>query len=362
MNDTTLLHKLGWGDDFATTFAALPDAQSLIPARISVEHRTLYEVSGADGISEAVLPGTLRKRLTAAGEHVAVGDWVALLPNSTGPASIAALLPRRGAFVRKVAGERNERQIVAANVDLALLTSALDQDFNPRRLERYLAAARGGGAQPVVILTKSDVCPDPAGRIAEAAAIAGPDVPVLACSSLTGDGVADVRAMLAPGRTLVLLGSSGIGKSTLVNALLGMERQATSGLDSIGKGRHTTTRRELILLPGGAVLIDTPGMRELHLWDEEADLAATFADLDDLATHCRFSNCRHETEPGCAVRNAIGTGDLSEVRLNAYRKLLAEQSSPYEKRGTRSAQEVKIRTEGKMRNREQKAAARLERD
>lgn len=361
MKNSDPLIALGWDAALADAFAALPEADLLVPARLAVEHRSQYETLTATGAVDAVLPGTLRKQISQQGDHAAVGDWVALTLHTQGPATIAALLPRRGAFVRKVAGDRAERQIVAANIDLALLTVALDQDFNPRRLERYLAAARGGGATPVVILTKADVCPDIPARVAEAAAVAGPDVAVLACSSRSGLGMDRVAELLHPGQTLVFLGSSGIGKSSLVNWLLGEDRQATQGLDGIGKGRHTTTRRELVCLPSGAILIDTPGMRELQLWEEDTDVAATFHDLEALSADCRFSDCGHTTEPGCAVRSALEDGSLAPERLAAWRKLLAEQEAAALKRGTRSGREVQIRTLGKARNRQQRQKQKVDR-
>ncbi|MFD2265565.1 ribosome small subunit-dependent GTPase A [Lacibacterium aquatile] len=321
------LATLGWDADFAQAFAVLPGAAQLVPARLSVEHRQHYEALTEQGPIEAILPGTFRRTLNGLGEHAAVGDWVAVEIKPQGPAAIAALLPRRGAFVRKVAGERAERQVVAANIDLALLTIALDQDFNERRLERYLAAARGGGAAAVVLLTKLDLCPDPSPIIAAARSVVGEEVPVIACSSRSGAGTEALTALLNPGKTLVLLGSSGIGKSSMVNFLMDFERMAVSGLDSIGKGRHTTTRRELILLPSGAILIDTPGMRELHLWEEESSLADAFGDLDELATECRYNNCGHTSEPGCAVRAAVEAEEIDPARVAAWQKLLGEQAA-----------------------------------
>lgn len=321
------LATLGWDADFASAFAALPGAEKLVPARLSVEHRQHYEALTEQGLIKAVLPGTFRQTLNGLREHAAVGDWVAVELKPTGPAAITALLPRRGAFVRKVAGERAERQVVAANIDLALLTIALDQDFNERRLERYLAAARGGGAEPVVLFTKLDLCDDPAPMVAAARAVVGDEVAIVVCSSRTGAGMAGLTDLLKPGKSLVLLGSSGIGKSSMVNFLMDYERMAVSGLDTIGKGRHTTTRRELIVLPSGAVLIDTPGMRELQLWEEEANLAYAFGDLDELATECRYNNCHHGNEPGCAVRAAVEAGEADPARVAAWQKLLGEQAA-----------------------------------
>jgi ribosome biogenesis GTPase len=236
---------------------------------------------------------------------------------------IEAVLPRRTAFVRKAAGEAAVQQVVAANFELAFVVAALPDDVNARRLERYVTAVWESGAIPVVVLTKTDLADDVAGATLEVEAVA-PGVEVHAISSITGEGVEAVRALLAPNRTAVLVGSSGVGKSTLVNRLLGEERQAVADVRADGRGRHTTTHRELLPVPGGGLLLDTPGMRELGLWAEEESLESAFDDVAELASECRFSDCTHVHEPGCAVRAAVEEGRLDAARLASFHKLARE--------------------------------------
>nr|MBA3812403.1 ribosome small subunit-dependent GTPase A [Caulobacteraceae bacterium] len=237
---------------------------------------------------------------------------------------IHQVLPRRTAFTRKAAGPGGGVQVVAANVDVAFLTASLGGDPNPRRLERYLASAWQSGATPVVLLTKADLCPDLDAAVASIERLAA-GAPVHALSALTRQGLEALNAYLMPGRTAVMVGSSGAGKSTLLNALLGSERMVTQAIrEQDGRGRHTTSHRELILLPGGGLLLDTPGMRELGLWDSEEGLAATFEDIEALAAGCKFSDCAHGAEPGCAVRAAIAQGVLDEARLRSHQKLQRE--------------------------------------
>jgi len=239
-------------------------------------------------------------------------------------ATIHALLPRRTAFVRHGAGRRSDGQVVAANVDVVFVAMALDGDFNLRRLERYVAVAWTSGAEPVVLLTKADRSTDVSGQAVAVEAVA-PGVPVLPISALTGDGLEAVSALLGPGRTAAVLGSSGVGKSTLINVLAGRELFATGEVRADDdRGRHTTTHRQLVVLPGGACIVDTPGMRELGMWEGGDGLDEAFADIDELAGSCRFNDCRHEGEPGCAVRAAIATGDLTHERLRAMRRLERE--------------------------------------
>jgi ribosome biogenesis GTPase len=324
-NDAAALDALGWDSTFAAAFAPFA-AQGLAAARVVAEHRDRYIVTGGRGTeTSGVLAGRLRHEARSRADLPAVGDWV-VVARATGAGdvtSIHAVLPRRTAFVRKVAGDETAAQVVAANVDVALVVTALPHDVNPRRLERYLALAWESGALPVVVLTKADLDADVAGSIAAARAIA-PGVDVVALSSMTGDGVDALEPLLRPGRTAVLLGPSGAGKSTLVNRLLGADRLRTAVVRDDGKGRHTTTHRELVRLHGGALLIDTPGMRELQLWDADAGLGATFSDIYSLATQCRFGDCRHETEPGCAVLAAVGAGLLGTERLEHWRQLERE--------------------------------------
>jgi ribosome biogenesis GTPase len=237
---------------------------------------------------------------------------------------IQALLPRRTAFVRRAAGGRSVAQVLAANVDTAFLVMGLDGDFNPRRIERALVLAWESGAEPVVVLNKSDLSDELAARRAEVERSA-PGVPVCVLAAKHGVGLDALARWLAPGRSVVLLGSSGVGKSTLVNRLLGREKQPTREVrDSDQRGRHTTTHRELVMLPGGALLIDTPGLRELQLWSDGSGLAATFDDVSELAAACRFTDCGHGSEPGCAVRAAVTEQRLDPARLASYHKLHAE--------------------------------------
>ncbi len=252
-------------------------------------------------------------------------DWVACAARpGEGAAAIHAVLPRSSVFVRKASGPNVAPQTVAANVHIALLTASLNADLSLRRLERYLAVAWESGAAPVVVLTKADACDDVDALVAQVESIAF-GCPVHAVSAVTGQGLAALAALLGPGQTAVLLGSSGVGKSTLVNALAGQALMATQAIIEEGaRGRHTTTHRELTLLPSGGLVLDTPGMRELGLWDNEAGVAAAFGDIEALAAQCRFGDCAHRTEPGCAVRTALEDGSLDPDRWKSFGKLQRE--------------------------------------
>jgi ribosome biogenesis GTPase len=324
-NEAAALAALGWDSTFAEAFAPFA-AEGLGAARIVAQHRDRYVIADAQGAeTSAVLAGRLRHGARSRLELPAVGDWVAVtrVSSSLDVTSIHAVLPRRTAFVRKMAGEETAPQVLAANVDVALVLTALPDDVNARRLERYLALAWESGALPVVVLTKTDLSDDVAGNMAAAQGVA-PGVDVIALSSVTGDGVDALDRFLQPGRTAVLLGPSGAGKSTLINRLLGTDRLRTGDVRDDGRGRHTTTHRELVRLRGGALLIDTPGMRELQLWNADNGLGAAFADIHALAAECRFRDCRHETEPGCAVRAAVDAGRLPADRLEHWGKLQRE--------------------------------------
>ena len=318
------LEALGWGEPFASAFAALAadSGEGWVPARV-VGQLGSYRVATGEAELPAEPAGRLKRE---PGGLPAVGDWVALeLPSAPGGAArIRAVLPRRSRFSRKVAGERTAEQVVAANLDTVLLVSGLDGDWNPRRIERYLAATWTSGANPVVVLNKSDRADDPeALELATAEVALG--VPVHRVSARTGEGVEALATYFPEGATVGLLGSSGVGKSTLVNRILGGEVQKTGEVRAgDDRGRHTTTRRELFRTPWGGLVLDTPGMRELQLWDAEEGIEAAFADVEALAQGCRFRDCRHQGEPGCAVVAAVDEGSLTPERLDSYRKLQRE--------------------------------------
>jgi ribosome biogenesis GTPase len=285
---------------------------------VVVQQRGIYTVETEDGERAAEPSGRLRHEAAEGGLPV-TGDWVGVR-GRTGTARIEAVLPRRTAFVRKAAGEAAVQQVVAANFELAFVVAALPDDVNPRRLERYVTAVWESGATPVVVLTKTDLADDVLAATVEVEAVA-PGVAVHAISSVSGEGVEEIRTLLTPNRTAVLVGSSGVGKSTLVNRLLGEERQAVAEVRADGRGRHTTTHRELLPVPGGGLLLDTPGMRELGLWAEEESLETAFDDVAELAARCRFADCTHEHEPGCAVVAAVEDGRLDAARLESFHKL-----------------------------------------
>ncbi len=324
--NTDLLNTYGFSAALAGAFEALSASHTTLrPARIIAEQRASWRFVDAQGEGLASLSGQLRHRISSREELPAVGDWVALTGTSE-QASIHALLPRRSALRRKAAGRTSEVQVLAANLDAVLLLSALDHDFNPRRLERSLALIWSSGAQPVLILNKADICPDSERYRAEAEAVA-PGVPVHVLSALNGGGVQALSPYLQPGRSLALLGSSGVGKSTLLNHLLGAEIQRVDHIRARdGRGQHTTTSSRMLCLPGGALLIDLPGVRELGLLDGEAGVDAAFGEIEQLAHACHFGDCLHTSEPGCAVMAAIESGELRAERLASYRKLLREQA------------------------------------
>jgi ribosome biogenesis GTPase / thiamine phosphate phosphatase len=319
------LQALGWDTGWAQTFEPFA-GDGARPARVVAVHRETSIVRDAAGDRPAGVSGSFRYSALAQSDFPTVGDWVAL----DGTDVVSAVLPRRSAFTRMAAdGSRrgsslDDEQVMASNIDLALLVAGLDNDFNLRRIERYLAVAWSSGIDPVVILNKADLADDVDGRLIAVDAIA-PGVTTIAVSAWTGQGLDVLRSHLRPGATAAILGSSGVGKSTLVNALLGEARQATAevrGSDS--RGRHTTTHRELFELPGGALLVDTPGIRALEVLGAETGVEAAFDDILDIAATCRFSDCRHDGEPGCAIRAALDDGRLTEDRLASHRKLERE--------------------------------------
>ncbi|PRP97405.1 putative ribosome biogenesis GTPase RsgA [Enhygromyxa salina] len=315
------LEALGWDDRSARTFKPWADA-GLVPARVLVEHREHYRVATNDAELPAEVSGRFRHDANARVDFPAVGDFVAVeLPESDGPAMIHAVVPRRSVFMRQSAGEQVEAQVVAANIDVLFIVTAFNHDLNLRRLERYLTLAWESGARPVILINKVDLCDDVDAVLADVAPVAL-SVPVHPLSALASEGVEAIEQYLEKGKTIGLIGSSGVGKSTLINQLIGGAVQATKAVrEADSRGRHTTTHRELFVLPRGGMLIDTPGMRELQLWVADEGLDATFQDIGSLARECRFKDCRHEREPGCAVRAAAEAGELDADRLASYEKL-----------------------------------------
>jgi len=310
------LHDPGWDEGFAASFE--PSQDEFEPARVSAQHRGGYDVLAEGGERRVRLTGRLRHDAASAAELPAVGDWVALLDQT-----IQAVLPRRSAFSRKAAWSATEEQVLAANLDAVFVVSALNGDLSLRRLERYLTLAWESGATPVLVLTKADLCDDVGAALLSVEQVAL-GVGTHAVSNLTGEGLEELGPYLTPAKTIALLGSSGVGKSTLANRLVGAELQTTHEIAEDGRGRHTTTSRQLIRLPGGALLVDTPGLREVQLWDAGEGIQEAFADVDELAADCRFNDCVHLREPGCAVQAAIDEGRLPRERLQSYRQLQRE--------------------------------------
>lgn len=299
-------------------------AQGLTLARVAVSQRNQYQLFTAAGELPAEASGALWHRTPNRAGMPVTGDWVAARVIDPSQAIVEVVLPRKTVFSRRAAGRREDEQPVAANIDLTFLVCGLDGDFNLRRLERYFTLTAEAGTEAVVVLNKSDLCPDIEARLRETAAVAR-GVPVVPATTRTPHGLDEVRAFLRPGRTVALLGSSGVGKSAIVNCLLEEERLRTGAVrESDSRGRHTTTHRELIPLPNGGAVIDTPGMRELQLWASQESVDQTFDEIAAIAAACRFRDCSHSGESGCAVARAIAEGAVSEERWTSYRKLTAE--------------------------------------
>ncbi len=318
-------HRLGWHADFDAAMAPYA-AKGLAPARVALVYRKQLKVFAESGERWARTGGSVMHRAESFDELPAVGDWVAArfpAGEGGGEALVQAVLPRRTAFVRKVAGNHAAPHVLAANLDTVLVVMGLDGDFNVRRLERFLTLAWESKATPVVVLNKADLCPDVEARLAEARAISR-GAAIHAISALACTNLDPIFAEIHQGKTVAFLGSSGVGKTTLINKLLGTELLATGAVRDDGKGRHTTTTRELMPLPGGGSLIDTPGLREVQLWDSDGGLLKAFDDITTLGGQCRFSDCQHDAEPGCAVKGAVENGTLDAARFRSWQELLRE--------------------------------------
>lgn len=346
------LSQLGWDEVFSRSFDLLTQPD-VVPARIIADHGEAYVARCEAGEVEARPSGRLRHAAASRAELPVVGDWVAVTRYNQGAhALVHEVLPRKSKFSRQAAGDRTAEQIVAANVDTLFLVTALNQDFNLRRIERYMVLAWESGASPVVVLTKADLCPEWQERLLEVEGVAV-GASVHAVSVRTREGLAALEGHLAPGRTVALLGSSGVGKSSLINHWLGAERQEVRSVRADDdRGRHTTTHRELFVLPSGAMVIDTPGMRELQLWEAEGGVAAAFEDVRVLAGACRFTDCGHQNEPGCAIRHALATGELSAERWQSYEKVRKEAA--YQARKENLQEQLKEKQRWKSISKQQK--------
>ncbi|HXT71877.1 MAG TPA: ribosome small subunit-dependent GTPase A [Vicinamibacterales bacterium] len=335
------LSTLGWDQAADAAFGPHRE-QGLVPGRVSLEHNHIYRVMTGDGERLAEAAGRIKYLASGRNELPAVGDWVAVRLDARHEAgTIRAILPRRTCFSRKAAGRETEEQVIAANVDVVLIVFGLDSPSKPRAIERYIALARQSHVAPVVVLNKYDLAEDVAGDVAEITPVTG-DVPVHAVSAATGIGLDALASYLRQGVTLAVLGPSGAGKSSLVNRLIGAEALATGEVrDWDARGRHTSVHRQMLVMPGGGVIIDTPGMRELQMWDAEDGVGETFEEIAARAGECRFRDCRHDAEPGCAVKAAVASGDIPEERYAGYMKLSRELEASEKLRDERALLDAK---------------------
>lgn len=340
------LARLGWDERWADAWRALA-LGDCVPGRVALEHNHVFRVLAAEGELLAETAGRVKHRAAGRRELPAVGDWVAVRPDPAGGrAVIRGVLPRRSSFSRKAAGRQTQEQVVAANIDTVLVVFGLDKPVNSRAIERYLTVAERGGADPVVVLGKADLAEDLAGDVATAREVAG-EAPVLAASARDGTGLGAIEALLGPGRTIALLGPSGAGKSSLVNRLVGYELLPTGEVRPWdARGRHTSVHRQLVVREAGGLIIDTPGMRELQLWDTGATVEQSFPDIAEVAAACRFRDCRHDREPGCAVKAAVSEGRIPADRYDSFLKLQQEQDEVAERRDARDL--IESRRQGRI--------------
>ncbi|MBN2410448.1 ribosome small subunit-dependent GTPase A [candidate division KSB1 bacterium] len=341
------LQELGWNSFFKNNFQNYGD-NGLIPARVLLEQKSELIVFSEKGESTAKLAGKIRFNAQTKSDLPVIGDWVALRQLNDGTAIIEAILPRQSQIVRispgmrkKRIGRISEEQVIGANIDIIFIVTGLDRDYNIRRIERYLTLVYNSGAIPVIVLNKSDLCSDVDEKLSEIESIAI-GVPVHVLSAASDDNLQILHQYFSPGKTIALLGSSGVGKSTIINKLLGYERQKVREISSsVGKGQHTTSSRELIFMPGGGIIVDNPGMREITLSAEDEDIGDTFQDIELLARNCRFSDCRHLSEPGCAVKKAIEDEELDNERFMNYQKMKNEMKFIDDKKEFGSRKAVK---------------------
>lgn len=311
---------LGWNNFFNQQYEQIK-SEEMIPARISKEHKNIYHIFSELGEMSAELSGKYRHQVKARSDLPCVGDWVVVAPRpQEGTATIHYLLERKGCFTRKAAGDLTEEQVLAANIDIAFLVSALDNDFNLRRIERYITTVWDSGASPVIILNKIDLCDDLQDYIDRVEEVAF-GIPICPISAIENAGIEKLQQYLKPKITAAFLGSSGVGKSTIINKLYGSDIFKTSAVrEDDSRGRHTTSHREMIMLPEKGILIDTPGMRSVQLWSDSETLKNSFSDIEEITTRCKFNDCNHTSEPGCAVNQALEDGSLDQKRYNSYVK------------------------------------------